>query len=206
MSWLEPLELKGQIVTLDPLDISHVGPLKAAVMDGEFWKLWYANVPPPDQMESYVIRAVENAEKGNIAFAVRLNRTNRIVGATRFYNVDNLNRRPMLGYTWYAKSVCKTSVNTECKLLLLQHVFEQKEAIAVEFRTHYFNHVSRAAIERLGAKHDGVLRSHQIMRDGSVRDTVVYSILKHEWPAVKSNLVGKLLLNDGRNPQEEIHP
>ena len=112
----------------------------------------------------------------------------------------------MLGYTWYAKSVCKSGVNTECKLLLLQHVFEQKEAIAVEFRTHYFNHVSRAAIERLGAKQDGVLRSHQIMRDGSVRDTVVYSILKHEWPAVKNNLVSKLLLSDGRNAQEEIHP
>jgi RimJ/RimL family protein N-acetyltransferase len=206
MSWLEPLELKGQIVTLDPLDISHVGPLKAAVMDGEFWKLWYANVPSPDHMESYVIRAVENAEKGNIAFAVRLNRTNRIVGATRFYNVDESNKRPMLGYTWYAKSVCKSGVNTECKLLLLQHVFEQKEAIAVEFRTHYFNHVSRAAIERLGAKQDGVLRNHQIMRDGSVRDTVVYSILKHEWPAVKNNLVSKLLLSDGRNTQEEIHP
>ena len=206
MSWLEPVELKGQIVTLDPLDISHAEPLKAAVMDGEFWKLWYANVPSPDQMESYVMRAVENAEKGNIAFAVRLNRTNRIVGATRFYNVDESNKRPMLGYTWYAKSVCKTSVNTECKLLLLQHVFEQKEAIAVEFRTHYFNHVSRAAIERLGAKQDGVLRSHQIMRDGSIRDTVVYSILKHEWPAVKNNLVSKLLLNDSRNAQKEIHP
>lgn len=205
MSWLEPVELKGQIVTLDPLDISHAGPLKAAVMDGEFWKLWYANVPSPDQMESYVIRAVENAEKGNIAFAVRLNHTNRIVGATRFYNVDESNKRPMLGYTWYAKSACKTSVNTECKLLLLQHVFEQKEAIAVEFRTHYFNHVSRAAIERLGAKQDGVLRSHQIMRDGSIRDTVVYSILKHEWPAVKNNLVSKLLPNDSCTAQKEIH-
>lgn len=206
MSWLEPVELKGQIVTLDPLEISHAGPLKAAVMDGEFWKLWYASVPSPDQMESYVARAVENAENGNIAFAVRLNRTNRIVGATRFYNVDESNKRPMLGYTWYAKSVCKTSVNTECKLLLLQHVFEQKEAIAVEFRTHYFNHVSRAAIERMGAKQDGVLRSHQIMRDGSVRDTVVYSILKHEWPSVKNNLVCKLSLNDGGNVQEKIRP
>jgi RimJ/RimL family protein N-acetyltransferase len=202
MSWLEPVELKGQIVTLDPLDISHAGPLKAAVMDGEFWKLWYANVPSPDQMESYVIRAIENAEKGNIAFAVRLNSTNRIVGATRFYNVDEPNKRPMLGYTWYAKSVCKSGVNTECKLLLLQHVFEQKEAIAVEFRTHYFNHVSRTAIERLGAKQDGVLRSHQLMRDGSIRDTVVYSILRHEWPAVKNNLLSKLLLNDSRNAQE----
>jgi RimJ/RimL family protein N-acetyltransferase len=202
MIWLEPVELKGQIVTLDPLDISHAEPLKAAVMDGEFWKLWYANVPSPDQMESYVIRAIENAEKGNIAFAVRLNSTNRIVGATRFYNVDEPNKRPMLGYTWYAKSVCKSGVNTECKLLLLQHVFEQKQAIAVEFRTHYFNHVSRTAIERLGAKQDGVLRSHQLMPDGSIRDTVVYSILQHEWPAVKNNLLSRLLLNNSRNAQE----
>ena len=103
------------------------------------------------------------------------------------------------GYTWYAKSACKTSVNTESKLLLLQYAFEQKAAIAVEFRTHYFNQASRAAIERLGAKQDGVLRSHQIMRDGSIRDTVVYSILQHEWPAVKNNLLSKLSLNGGAN-------
>ncbi|SOD42479.1 GNAT family N-acetyltransferase [Nitrosovibrio sp. Nv4] len=195
MSWLEPIELKGKIVTLDPLDISHIEPLKAAVMDGEFWKLWFANVPSPAQMESYVINAVENARKGNIAFAVRQNNTNRVVGTTRFYNVDETNRRAMLGYTWYAKSACKTGVNTESKLLLLEHVFEQKKAIAVEFRTHYFNQASRTAIERLGAKQDGILRNHQIMRDGSIRDTVIYSILQHEWPSVKNNLVCKLSLN-----------
>ena len=106
----------------------------------------------------------------------------------------------MLGYTWYAKSACKTAVNTETKFLLLQYIFEQKAAIAVEFRTHYFNHTSRSAIERLGAKQDGVLRSHQIMRDGSIRDTVVYSILQHEWPAVKNNLLSKLSLNDDMGP------
>jgi RimJ/RimL family protein N-acetyltransferase len=200
MSWLEPIVLKGKIVTLDPLDMSHIGPLKAAVMDGESWKLWFAKVPSPDQMENYVVQALENSDKGNIAFAVRLNYTNQVVGTTRFYDVDQLNRRPMLGYTWYAKSVCKTGVNTECKLLLLQHVFEQKEAIAVEFRTHYLNQTSRVAIERLGAKQDGILRSHQIMLDGSVRDTVVYSILQHEWPAVKNNLLGKLWLNN--SPRE----
>lgn len=195
MSWLEPTVLKGRVVTLDPLDINHIEPLRAAVMDGEYWKLWYANVPSPEQMESYVRNAIEGAEKGNIAFAVRLNETNKIVGATRFYNVDEINKRPMLGYTWYAKSACKTGVNTESKLLLLQHVFEQKEAIAVEFRTHYFNQASRTAIERLGAKQDGILRSHQIMRDGSVRDTVIYSILQHEWPSVKNNLLSKLSLD-----------
>ena len=193
MSWLEPVQLTGAAVTLIPLEIDHVAPLQAAVVDGELWKLWYANVPSCEQMENYVTRAVESAAKGNVAFAVQLTGTDRIVGTTRFYNVDEINRRPMLGYTWYAKSMCKTEVNTECKLLLLQYVFEEKHAIAVEFRTHYFNRVSRAAIERLGAKQDGILRSHQIMRDGSIRDTVVYSILQHEWPAVKNNLTNKLL-------------
>jgi RimJ/RimL family protein N-acetyltransferase len=195
MSWLERVVLKGQIVTLEPVEGDHVEPLRAAVRDGELWRLWFANVPSPDQMESYVINAIENEKKGSIAFAVRLNETDRIVGTTRFYNVDETNKRPMLGYTWYAKSVCKTGVNTECKLLLLEYAFEQKNAIAVEFRTHYFNQASRTAIERLGAKQDGILRSHQIMRDGSIRDTVVYSILRHEWPAVKNNLLNKLSVN-----------
>jgi N-acetyltransferase len=193
MTWLEPVQLTGAAVTLVPLGIDHVEPLKAAVMDGELWRLWFANVPSCDQMEDYVIRAVESTAKGNVAFAVRLNDTDRIVGTTRFYNVDEINRRPMLGYTWYANSVCKTGVNTECKLLLLQYVFEEKDAIAVEFRTHYFNQASKTAIERLGARQDGILRSHQIMRDGSIRDTVVYSILRHEWLAVKNNLTSKLI-------------
>ena len=201
MSWLERIVLKGEIVTLEPLAPDHIQPLRCAVRDGEFWKLWFANVPSPVQMENYVASALQNAEKGNIAFAVRLNATDGIVGTTRFYNVDETNRRPMLGYTWYAKSVCKTGVNTESKLLLLQHVFEKKNAIAVEFRTHFFNQVSRTAIERLGAKQDGILRNHQIMRDGSIRDTVVYSILQHEWPAVKNNLLDKLSLSSSQaNP------
>ena len=202
MSWLERIVLKGEIVTLEPLAPDHIEPLRCAVRDGEFWKLWFANVPSPEQMENYVITAIENAEKGNIAFAVRLNATDGIVGTTRFYNVDEANRRPMLGYTWYAKSVCKTGVNTESKLLLLQHVFEKKKAIAVEFRTHFFNQVSRTAIERLGAKQDGILRNHQIMRDGSIRDTVVYSILQHEWPAVKNNLLNKLSSSQGNAAPE----
>ncbi|MDN5881213.1 MAG: GNAT family N-acetyltransferase [Nitrosospira sp.] len=183
------------MVTLVPLETNNIEPLQAAVIDGELWKLWFASVPSPDQMENYVMNAVEDGKKGNIAFAVGLNKTNRIVGTTRFYNVDEINKRPMLGYTWYAESVCKTGVNTESKLLLLRHVFEQKEAIAVEFRTHYFNHISRTAIERLGAKQDGILRSHQRMPDGSIRDTVVYSLLQHEWPSVKNNLLSKLSAN-----------
>jgi N-acetyltransferase len=201
MSWLQPVELNGAFVTLVPLRMDHVEPLKAAVLDGELWKLWFARVPSPDQMERYVINAIEDTKKGNIAFAVRSNNTNRVVGTTRFYNVDEPNKRPMLGYTWYAKSACKTSVNSESKLLLLQHVFEQKEAIAVEFRTHYFNFVSRTSIERLGARQDGVLRSHQSMPDGSIRDTVVYSILRHEWPSVKNNLLSRLSANGHGTPE-----
>ena len=147
---------------------------------------------PCEQMGNYVAKPLKTPGTGNIAFAVRLNDANKIVGTTRFYNVDEKSRRPMLGYTWYAKSACKTGVNTESKLLLLEYVFEQKKAIAVEFRTHFFNQASRTAIERLGAKQDGILRNHQIMRDGSVRDTVVYSILQHEWPSVKNNLMSRL--------------
>lgn len=191
MSWLENIELSGALITLEPLDMSHVEPLQAAVRDGEFWKLWFARVPAPEQMTGYVTRAITEAKQGNIAFAVRLNEANKIVGTTRFYNVDEANRRPMLGYTWYAKSACRTGVNSETKLLLLQHAFEQKDAIAVEFRTHFFNQASRTSIERLGAKQDGILRSHQIMSDGSIRDTVVYSILRHEWPAAKDNLLSR---------------
>lgn len=197
MSWLERIKLEGELVTLYPLELDHIEPLKAAVADGELWKLWYANVPSPQRMEAYVNSAIDEAKKGNVAFAVCLGKTGRIVGTTRFYNVDEVNKRPMLGYTWYAKSACKTGVNTESKLLLLQYAFEQKDAIAVEFRTHYFNLVSRAAIERLGAKQDGILRSHQRMPDGSIRDTVVYSILQHEWLAVKSNLLNRLASNRG---------
>lgn len=192
MSWLENIELSGEIVTLEPIRMNHVESLKTAVMDGELWKLWFASVPSPDQMENYVINAIEGTRKGNIAFAVRNNETENVVGTTRFYNVDELNKRLMLGYTWYAKSACRTGVNSESKYLLLQYVFEKKEAIAVEFRTHLFNEVSKKAIERLGAKQDGVLRSHKIMADGSIRDTAIYSILHEEWPIVKNNLLSRL--------------
>ena len=141
MNWLENIELSGEIVTLEPIRMNHVESLKTAVMDGELWKLWFASVPSPDQMENYVINAIEGTRKGNIAFAVRNNETENVVGTTRFYNVDELNNRLMLGYTWYAKSACRTGVNSESKYLLLQYVFEKKEAIAVEFTSHFFNEV-----------------------------------------------------------------
>ena len=190
--WINEETLKGNFVTLEPLRLEHITELKVAVQDGESWKLWYANVPRPDEMSDYVEDAISAARAGNIAYAVRSNATQQIVGTTRYYNVDAKNKRAMIGYTWYSSSVRRTPINTECKLLLLAKLFESHDAIAVEFRTHYFNQPSRAAIERLGAKQDGILRQHQIMKDGSIRDTVVYSIIAAEWPAVKSNLLSKL--------------
>ncbi|UTM58155.1 GNAT family N-acetyltransferase [Photobacterium sp. CCB-ST2H9] len=190
--WIRNEKLEGQWVILEPLEEVHIGPLKKAVSDGESWKLWFASVPTADAMADYVNRAMLEARAGDVAYAVRLKSSGEIVGTTRYYNVDETNRRAMIGYTWYSDSVKRTPVNTECKYLLLSHLFEDANAIAVEFRTHFFNQVSRAAIERLGAKQDGILRNHQIMKDGSIRDTVVYSIIAGEWPAVKANLLSKL--------------
>lgn len=190
--WPTDKSLIGHHVTLEPLSATHINALQQAVKDGEAWKLWYANVPNPEDMERYVNTAISQGSEGNLAYAVRLNSSNEIVGTTRYYNVDIANRRAMLGYTWYSDKVRRTAVNTECKFLLLQQLFEDFDAIAVEFRTHFFNHASRNAIERLGAKLDGILRSHQIGRNGELRDTVVYSIIASEWPTVKQHLLSKL--------------
>lgn len=190
--WINEEKLEGNFLILEPLRIEHVSQLKEAVKDGELWKLWFASVPHPEEMRKYVEEAIEASKTGDIAYAVRSKYTMQLVGTTRYYNVDGNNRRAMIGYTWYSNSVRRTSINTECKLLLLKKIFEIHDAIAVEFRTHYFNQPSRAAIERLGAKQDGILRHHQVMKDGSFRDTVVYSIIAAEWPAVKCNLLSKL--------------
>jgi len=190
--WIKKENIEGKHVVLEILNENHIEPLKEAVLDGESWKLWYASVPKAQEIQEYVKQAIINMEKGDIAYAVRAKSTEKIVGTTRYYNVDQLNKRAMIGYTWYGDSVKRTAINTECKLLLLSNLFEALDAIAVEFRTHYFNQASRQAIQRLGAKQDGILRNHQIMRDGSLRDTVVYSIIASEWLAVKSNLLSKL--------------
>lgn len=190
--WITEEELEGNVVILEPLRAAHVPELKKAVQDGEPWRLWFANVPRPEEMSCYVEHAVQAGRKGDIAYAVRSKSEGSIIGTTRYYNVDAINKRAMIGYTWYSSSAQRTSVNTECKMLLLNKLFESHAAIAVEFRTHYSNHPSRAAIERLGAKQDGILRQHQIMKDGSIRDAVVYSIIAAEWPTVKCNLLSKL--------------
>jgi N-acetyltransferase len=187
--FIEPVTLTGAIVTLLPLAAEHESALRSAASDGELWRLWYTSVPAPDSVGAYIRTALDWREsKGAMPFAVRDNASGAIVGCTRYFNVEAEHRRVEIGYTWYAKRVQRTALNTEAKLLLLTHAFETLRCIAVEFRTSWFNHRSRAAIARLGAKQDGVLRNHQISPDGVYRDTVVFSILESEWPAVRRHL------------------
>ncbi|MGR9090043.1 MAG: GNAT family N-acetyltransferase [Gammaproteobacteria bacterium] len=187
--WIEPTVLSGRHVTLEPLARSHADELAAATRDGDLWKLWYTHIPAPEAVGDYIDAALELREHaGAMPFAVRHNNSGVVVGSTRYLNVDESHHRLEIGNTWYARRVQRTALNSECKLLLLQHAFEALDAIAVEFRTHWHNRASRAAIVRLGAKQDGVLRQHQRAPDGSYRDTVVFSILNSEWPAVRRAL------------------
>jgi RimJ/RimL family protein N-acetyltransferase len=192
VAFVEPVTLKGQHATLEPLAREHEDALRRAAADGELWRLWYTSVPASDKTAAYIDTALAMRERdGAMPFVVRSS-TGEIVGCTRYFHVDAPNRRLEIGYTWYAKRVQRSALNTECKLMLLAHAFETLKCIAVEFRTHWFNHASREAILRLGARQDGVLRNHQISPDGSYRDTVVFSILESEWPSVKQHLVYQL--------------
>jgi len=187
--FIEPVTLRGQHATLEPLSRDHAAGVRAAVADGALWQLWYTSVPAPDRVDAWLDVALDMRERqGAMPFAVRDAASGDVVGSTRYFNVDAANRRLEIGHTWYAKRAQRTPINTECKRLLLTHAFEALGCIAVEFRTHWFNQRSRTAIARLGAKQDGVLRNHQLMPDGSRRDTVVFSILDSEWPAVKRHL------------------
>ena len=187
--FIEPVTLRGRHATLEPLAREHEDALRRAASDGELWRLWYTSVAPPEKMNEYIANALDMRERlGAMPFVVRDNADGEVVGCTRYFNVDAVNRRIEIGHTWYAKRAQRTAINTECKLLLLTHAFEKLRCIAVEFRTHWFNHASREAILRLGAKQDGVLRNHQIAPDGGYRDTVVFSIIENEWPAVKRHL------------------
>ena len=189
MAWLEPVTLRTSRATLAPLDPSHHDGLVDAVNDGEIWKLWYTRIPEPLQMRAEIDRRLDLQKAGSmLPFTVFDNASGEVAGMTTYMNVDAANRRVEIGSTWYRKSVQRTSLNTECKLALLAHAFDTLDCIAVEFRTHFFNTASRAAIERLGAKLDGILRSHQRLADGSLRDTCVYSIIASEWPSVRNHL------------------
>ncbi len=188
-----PITLTGRHASLEPLSYDHHDGLAEATRDGEIWKLWYTAVPSPEGMRAEIERRLGLRQAGTmLPFAVRSQSTGKIAGMTSYMNIDANNRRVEIGSTWYAKSVQRTPLNTECKLMLLKHAFETLDCIAVEFRTGFFNHASRRAIERLGAKQDGILRSHQHYADGSLRDTVVFSIIRSEWPAAKKHLEFKL--------------
>ena len=186
--FLEPVTLKGRHARLVPLSHEHHDALCEAVRDGELWTLWYTTIPSPDGMKAEIDRRISLQEKGSMLPFTVLDADKRPVGMTTYMNVDAANRRVEIGSTWYRKSVQRTGLNSECKLMLLTHAFEDRDCIAVEFRTHVQNSQSRRAIERLGAKLDGILRHHAIMPNGSLRDTVVYSITAPEWPAVQSHL------------------
>ena len=190
--WQHVPALRGEHVALEPLELSHAGGLRAALGDGELSRCWYTSVPAPEGVESYVRAALEMQAEGRaLPFAVR-SASGEIVGSTRYYEPDPSVPRISIGYTWYARHAQRTGLNTEAKLLLLAHAFETLGCIAVVFETSWFNHASRTAIARLGAKQDGVLRNHRRHADGSPRDTVVFSIIDAEWPAVKRNLQFKL--------------
>jgi N-acetyltransferase len=193
MTWPQPVELQGSRVTLVPLTQGHKDDLVEALHDGELWKLWYTSIPSPDRLVDFIDkRLVAQAQGDLLPFAVLDNTTGKAVGTTNYLNVEVDHRRIEIGGTWYRKSVQRSEVNTQCKFLLLKHAFETLHCIAVEFRTHFFNYQSRHGIERLGAKLDGILRSHQIAENGTLRDTCVYSIIATEWPTVKANLMWQI--------------
>lgn len=187
----QTIELQGQHATLVPLSAAHHDDLVEAVKDGELWRHWYTFIPTPEKMADEIARRLNLHKEGNLLpFTVMV--SGKAVGMTTYMHIDSANLRVEIGSTWYRTSVQRSLVNTECKRLLLAYAFEQLHCNAVEFRTHFFNQQSRRAIERLGAKLDGVLRNHQINHHpdapGALRDTCVYSILNTEWPSVKAHL------------------
>jgi RimJ/RimL family protein N-acetyltransferase len=183
------LELNG--VRLEPLGAQHADGLRAAARDGALWQLRVTSVPEPEQVDAYIATALE-MRPGRFAFAVIDIASGEVIGSTSYHDILPAVDRAEIGYTWYARSRQRSHVNTSCKLMLLTHAFDTLGCAVVGFRTDNFNHASQAAIERLGAKKDGVLRHHALRRDGTVRDTVMYSIVRGEWPEVRAQLRYKL--------------
>ncbi|MHC4052795.1 GNAT family N-acetyltransferase [Bradyrhizobium sp. 25ACV] len=194
MPWPDPITLRGQHARIEPLSHQHLDGLVTAVKDGELSKLWYTAIPLPENMAKEIDRRLGLQAAGSMLPFTVFDAGGNVVGMTTYMNIDAANRRVEIGSTWYGKSAQRGPLNTQCKLLLLRHAFEMLNCIAVEFRTHFFNHQSRRAIERLGAKQDGILRSHQVAPNGTLRDTVVYSITAAEWPTVQTHL--EFQLND----------
>jgi len=193
MAWPPAVTLTGRHADLVPLSLDHEAGLIEAVSDGRLWELWYTSIPSPERMRAEIERRLDLQARGTMTpFTVISHATGAPAGMTTYMNVDAANRHVEIGSTWYARAVQRSPLNTECKLMLLRHAFEALDCIAVEFRTHFFNHASRRAIERLGAKQDGILRNHMIGKDGNLRDTVVFSIIKTEWPTVRQHLEWQL--------------
>jgi len=191
--WPDLFSAHGEHVSVVPLTSDHAGDLTEAAADGELHKLWYTTVPKPEDVGTEIQRRLALREVGSmLPFAIIDKASGKAVGMTTYMNIDAASRRVEIGSTWDRRSVQRSPLNTECKLLLLTHAFEKLDCIAVEFRTHVVNTQSRRAIERLGAKLDGVLRAHMVMANGTVRDTAAYSIIASEWPTVKANLTWQL--------------
>jgi RimJ/RimL family protein N-acetyltransferase len=189
----EPVTLYGRHVRLEPLHADHEADLQAAAGDGELWRLRVTSVPEPDQTAIYIANALMGQQDGTmLPFVVRDLADGTVVGSTRYHDIVTAIDRVEIGYTWYARRVQRSAINTESKLLLLGHAFDSLGCKVVGFRTDHMNFASQRAIERLGAKKDGVIRHHALRRDGSVRDTVMYSITSAEWPDVKSHLAWQL--------------
>lgn len=192
-NWIKNLSLEGEHVRLIPLEKKHKEDLLKAASDGNLWELWFTSVPSEKTIEQYINRALDQKEKGlEYPFVVVEKSAGKIIGSTRYYNIQPEHRRLEIGYTWYAKTFQRTGVNTECKYLLLQYAFETLNCIAVQFMTDSHNERSRAAIARIGAKQDGVLRHHRLNTNGTYRDSVVFSITDNEWPSVKKSLNYKM--------------
>jgi RimJ/RimL family protein N-acetyltransferase len=193
----QPSQLEGHGVRLEPLSLEHEAGLKAAAADGKLWELFFTSVPAPDQARKYIDDALEGQKKGDmLPWAVRDLHTDSIVGSTRYHDIIAAADRVEIGYTWYAQRCQRSHVNTACKLLLFTHGFEKLGCKVVGLRTDNFNFRSQKAIEALGAKKDGVIRHHWPRRDGSIRDTVMYSVLRDEWPSVRKHLEFRLKRNE----------
>jgi RimJ/RimL family protein N-acetyltransferase len=190
---IEPVTLEGRFVRLEPLSIKHKDGLNEAISDGKLWELYFTLVPHPDDIDEFLAKARKSQEVGDgLVFATIEKSSNKIAGSTRFMKANLPYKRVEIGYTFLGKSWQRTRINTEAKLLMLTHAFESLGLNRVEFLTDYLNSTSRKAILRLGAKEEGVLRNHMVMPDGRIRDSVVYSIIKNEWPGVKQHLSYKL--------------
>ncbi len=189
-NFVAPIALSMRSVRLEPLNLGHEDGLRAAAQDGELWKLRITSVPEPENTRAYIETALKMREEGTrFAFAVIDEATGKVLGSTSYHDILPAVKRVEIGYTWYAKSVQRSHVNTTAKLLLLTHAFEALGCNVVGWRTDNFNFASQRAIERLGAKKDGVIRGHALRRDGTIRDTVMYSLTSGEWPEVKAQLL-----------------